>query len=294
MFNKYSKINLNGNGKGSSLVCKSLIILCLGASTLSAGMFDGISSAVNSVTDSIEKNVVNGITNNTEVKTENNRSVYSSANELGKRQVPPSSSKSNKGETSIKLGKPDSSLIKLTDCTNLKITNVILGYDGKYTFKNGFKKEKRTGLIKRTKGKVSNRCILPSLNPGQSVYLEVNAKKFKALGNPNKWSMQCIKSANPDAGALENEFPREGFLSKKEMMLHCGNSEGVKECAKGSNSSRAGAWKKKLDKRGTKMFSLKAIKSSLAPSGGEKVFCQYYNSGSGKSLFAFEYIRTKF
>ena len=105
--------------------------------------------------------------------------------------------------------------------------------------------------------------------------------------------MQCVRSANPDAGVLTSEYPREGFLSGKAMMLHCGNSEGMKECAKGSNSSRSGAWKKKLEKNGKKMFSFKAIKATLAPKGGEKVFCQYYNSDSGKSLFAFEYIRTK-
>lgn len=200
----------------------------------------------------------------------------------------------SQGKTSLTLGTPGKNLTGLTECTNLKISNVMLGYDGTYTFKNGFKTEKRSGFIKREKGKASNKCILPSLNPGQSVYLEVDAKKFKALGDSNKWSMQCIKSANPDAGVLENEFPREGFLSEKAMMLHCGNSEGVKECAKGSNSSRAGAWKKKLDKNGKRMFSLKAIKTAMAPKGGEKVYCQYYNSDSGKSLFAFEYIRTKF
>ncbi|MFT5662190.1 MAG: hypothetical protein ACI9TV_002838 [Sulfurimonas sp.] len=258
-----------------------IITIALGVSTLSAGMFDSIAS-----------NLVNATTNSAEKKVDNTLSVHSSRVELGKRRVPPSSSGS-KTATSIKLGTPDSSLIELTDCTNLKLTNIMLGYDGTYTFKNGFKTEKRTGFIKREKGKVSHSCVLPSLNPGQSVYLEVDAKKFKALGNSNDWSMQCMKSANPDAGALENEYPREGFLSKKEMMLHCGNSEGVKECAKGSNSTRAGAWKKKLNKAGKKMFSLKAIKSPLAANGGEKVYCQYYNSDSGKSLFAFEYIRTK-
>ena len=161
-----------------------------------------------------------------------------------------------------------------------------------------FKKEKRSGFINRKKGKVTNTCILPSLNPSQVVYLEVNEKKFKALGNSNNWSMQCVRSANPDAGALSEkesaqEHAKVGFLSQKEMMLHCGNSEGIKECAKGSNSTRARAWKKKLAKNGKKMISVLATKSPNAPKGGEKLYCQYYNSSSGKSLFAFEYIRTK-
>lgn len=255
----------------------------LGLSTLSAGMFDSVVSGI-----------VNDTINGADKKVEKKLSVHSSAEELGKRRVPHSTAGISQGATSLKAEKPDSSLIALTKCTNLKISNVMLGYDGSYTFKDGFKTEKRSGFIKREKGKVSNNCILPSLSPGQSVYLEVDAKKFKALGNSNKWSMQCIRSANPDAGTLENEYPREGFLSEKAMMLHCGNSEGIKECAKGSNSTRAGAWKKKLDKNGKKMFSLKAIKTAMAPKGGEKVYCQYYNSDSRKSLFAFEYIRTKF
>lgn len=261
---------------------KLIMIVCFGLSTLGASVFDNVKT-----------DIVNSVTSNAEKKINDTLRLSSSSSDLGKRQVPKSNSQSSKGKTSLKLGTPDKSLVELTECTDLKLSNIILGYDGTYTFKNGFKKEKRTGFIKREKGKVSNGCILPSLNSGQSVYLEVDAKKFKALGNLNDWSMQCIKSANPDEGVLQNEYPREGFLSKKEMMLHCGNSEGVKECAKGSNSTRARAWKKKLEKNGKKMFSLKAIKATKAPKGGEKIYCQYYNSNSGKSLFAFEYIRTK-
>jgi len=266
---------------------KSVILsICIGISTLNAGMFDSIPL------DLVK--VAAGVSNDSEEKkVENKLSVHSSSAELGKRRVPTSTAGISQGQTSLVLGKPGKDLTGLTNCTDLKLSNIMLGYDGSYTFKDGFKTEKRSGFIKREKGKAS-KCILPSLNPGQSIYLEVDAKKYKALGNSNNWSMQCIRSNNPDAGTLENEYPREGFLSEKAMMLHCGNSEGIKECAKGSNSSRASAWKKKLDKNGKKMFSLKAIKTAMAPKGGEKVYCQYYNSTSGKSLFAFEYIRTKF
>ena len=202
-------------------------------------------------------------------------------------------------KTSINLGTPDKSLIAYTECSDLKLSNIMTGYDGKYTFKKGFKTEKRTGFIKREKAEVSNTCILPSLNPQQVLYMEVDEKKFRATGSSNDWSMQCVRSANPEAGALgekENisEYAKVNYLSKKEMMLHCGNSEGITECAKGSNSSRASAWKKKLKKDGKMMISVQATKSQLAPKGGEKLYCQYYNSNSGKSLFAFEYIRTKY
>jgi hypothetical protein len=277
MFNQYS----NSSKRFHSILQKSLLIGCIGVSNLSAGMFDGIS------------NVIESVSSTSEQKLENTLSVHSSSQELGKRQVPKSNSQSSQSTASIKLGTPDASLIELTECTDLELSNIILGYDGNYTFKNGFKKEKRSGFIKREKGKASHGCILPSLNSGQTAYLEVDSKKFKALGNSNSWTMQCVRSNNLDAGVLTNEYPREGFLSGKAMMLHCGNSEGIKECAKGSNSSRSGAWKKKLEKDGKKMFSFKAIKATLAPKGGEKVYCQYYNSDSGKSLFAFEYLRTK-
>ncbi len=256
-----------------------IISIALGVSTLSAGMFDSITSSL-----------VNATTNSAEKKVESTLSVNASGADLGKQ---------SKGTSAVKLGTPDTSLIELTECTNLKLTNLMIGYDGTYTFKNGFKKEKRTGFIKREKAKVSHGCVLPSLNPSQIAYFEVDTKKFKALGSSNDWSMQCIKSANPDAGAVgekesRGEYGKMGYLTGKYMMLHCGNSEGVKECAKGSNSSRASVWSKKLKKAGKTMISVHATKSQNAAKGGEKLYCQYYNSGSGKSLFSFEYLRTKY
>ena len=77
------------------------------------------------------------------------------------------------------------------------------------------------------------------------------------------------------------------------MMLHCGNSENIAECAEGSNSHRSGQWSKKLKADGKTMLSIHAFTSPLAGSGGEKVFCQYYNKKSRASLFAVEYIRQK-
>ena len=192
---------------------------------------------------------------------------------------------------------PDKKLISFTKCSDIKLTNVLTGYLGSYTFQQGFSKEKRSGLIKREKGEATNTCILPSLQPQQMVYMEVDTKQFEAAGSSNDWSMQCIKSDKSSEGALENktEIPyKVSYLSGKDLMLHCGHSEkNAEECAEGSNSSRSGKWKKKLDKDGKTMLSVLAQKSSLAAAGGEKLYCQYYNKVSGKSLFAFEYIRTK-
>ena len=127
--------------------------------------------------------------------------------------------------------------------------------------------------------------------------MEVDTKKYEALGNSNDWSMQCVKSANPGAGAVgDTEGKTEysysvDYITGKSMLLFCGNSEGIEECAEGSNSARSGKWKKKLTNKGKTMLSIHANTSTLAPKQGEKLYCQYYNQTSGKSLFAFEYLR---
>ena len=214
-------------------------------------------------------------------------------------QTPSKHTSNEKHQTLSLSNSPSEELIAFTECTNFKPENITLGYRGEYTFKKGFKKEKRTGFINRTKGNLSHGCILPSLQSKQIAYMEVDTKKYEALGNSNSWSMQCLRSADPDAGAItENESKTESIysvsaLSGKDMMLHCGNSEGITECASGSNSKRGGEWKKKLKAKGKTMLSIHAFTSTLAPEGGEKLYCQYYNETSGKSLFAVEYIRSK-
>lgn len=200
--------------------------------------------------------------------------------------------------STISLGDgPDDSLISFTKCSDLKVSNVIIGNVGNYTFQQGFSKEKRTGLINREKGQVTKGCILPSLQPMQNIYMEVDTKKLKAKGSSNDWQMQCVQSADPGAGVVTGatEFPyKTSFLSGKDMMLHCGHSEkNVEACAEGSNSSRSSAWSKKLKANGKTMLSVMAVKSTLAPAQGEKLYCQYYNSKTSESLFAFEYLRVR-
>ncbi|WP_421779636.1 hypothetical protein [Kiloniella litopenaei] len=195
------------------------------------------------------------------------------------------------------LGAPSQDLISMTKCAALKPENITIGTLGDYTFQQGFSNEKRSGLINRRAGALSNGCILPSLNSREIAYMEVDEKKLKALGSSNDWEMQCIKSGNPGAGVVGASEPKSEYsytvnvLSGKDMMLHCGNSENVAECAEGSNSSRSSAWKKKLDASGKTMLSVLANTSTLAPAQGEKLYCQYYNKKSGNSLFAFEYLR---
>lgn len=204
-------------------------------------------------------------------------------------------SSSNLASPSLEGG-PDKSLMAMTTCTSFKPENITIGKSGNYTFQKGFTKEKRTGLINRKEGTLTNGCILPSLQSRQIAYMEVDTKQYEA-GNSNDWSMQCIKSAEPGAGAVGEKEPKSEYpytvnvLTGKDMLLFCGNSEGVEECAEGSNSNRSGKWKKKLQSKGKTMLSVLANTSTLAPAQGEKLYCQYYNQTSGKSLFAFEYLR---
>jgi hypothetical protein len=216
-----------------------------------------------------------------------------------------SSKSSSKAKKSSKAGRislgngPSSDLISMTNCAGLTLSNVMTGYVEDYTFQQGFSKETRSGLIKRQPVTVKNGCILPSLQPNQAIYMEVDTKEFKALGSSNDWSMQCVRSAKPGDGALtEKENKTEApyhtdVLTGKDMMLFCGNSEGVSECAEGSNSQRGSKWKKKLKSKGKTMLGLRAHTSTLAPAGGEKIFCQYYNKKKNSALFAFEYLRVR-
>ena len=195
---------------------------------------------------------------------------------------------------------PDGSLLALTNCSSVSLTNVMTGYLGRYSYKAGFNVEEGTGFTKRKKSKTSNKCILPSLKSRQIAYFEVNTDSFRAAGEPNDWKMQCVRSDKPDEGSLtKKESPTEAshkvnYLSGKHMMLPCGHSQKkIKECEKGSSSVRSAKWNTKLANSGKTMFSVIAQRSSLAPAGGEKLYCQYYNKTSQKSLFAFEYVRKK-
>ena len=210
-----------------------------------------------------------------------------------------SSSAGSAGSPSLGTG-PSDDLISFTSCTNLELTNVMTGELGDYTFKRGFSTEERSGMINRAPGSVNKTCILPSIKPRQVIYMEVDTDAYEAMGNSNDWEMQCVKSANPAEGAVgekepKSEYPyKVSYLSGKDVLLHCGHSVAhASSCAEGSNASRSTQYKKQLDSRGKTMLSVFGTTSSLAPANGEKLYCQYYNKPTGKSLFAFEYLRTR-
>lgn len=207
----------------------------------------------------------------------------------------------NASQGSPSLGNgPSDDLIAFTSCAGLELSNVMVGESGDYTFKRGFSTEERSGFINRQPGAVKKGCILPSILSHQVIYMEVDTKKYEDMGNWNDWEMQCVKSADPGAGAVgdtesKGEYPyKVNWLAGKDVLLHCGHSEKhAAPCAEGSNSSRSGEYDKQLDSRGKTMLSVLGNASTLAPANGEKLYCQYYNKPSGKSLFAFEYLRSR-
>lgn len=189
-------------------------------------------------------------------------------------------------------GGPAANLIALTKCHGANISNVMVGNYGEYTFQSGMSKEKRSGLINRRTGTVSNGCILPSLQAKEVLYFEVDESVKRQFTHA---TMQCVKSANPSAGALsepkDNYAYTTNYLTKKDIHLHCGNDQNVTVCGTGRNMDRGAQYKKILKARGKAMLSIQATSSLRAPRGGEKLYCQYFNPKTGTSLFAFEYFR---
>lgn len=183
---------------------------------------------------------------------------------------------------------PSQDLMDLTQCSDLKVSNVMVGKLGEFTFQQGLSQEERTGFINRRAATPTNGCILPSIDAYEAIYMEVDTAKFKAMGS---FELQCVESATKKNA--NDPLPNRGMshISEKHMMLNCGNSEGIEECISGSNSDRASAWSKSLESRGKTMLSVHAPTNHNDP--GTNIYCQYYNPASGKSLFGFQFLRRK-
>lgn len=193
---------------------------------------------------------------------------------------------------SAALGTPAKSLTDFTKCAGIPLEKVTIGRLGDYTFQQGFSKEKRTGFINRRAGNVIRDCITPSLQAGEIVYFEVDTAKYNQLkkGNGLKW--QCVKSNNPSGGTVKlNDWNGTSarYLGTSAMKLHCGNDQGVTDCASGKNSDRANAYVKEMKQRGKTGISFLAryLERGLEDRGG-KLYCQFYAPDSGKSLVGFE------
>lgn len=201
------------------------------------------------------------------------------------------SGSNSSGGGSTTLGTPSSNLTSQTQCTGIALSNVTIGNLGSYTFQQGFSKEKRTGFINRKPGKVSGSCIAPSLQPQEILYFEVDEKKYKAMDKGNDFAWQCVKSDDPGAGTVDYwTWHSDQYLGDSHMKLHCGNDQGVTDCATGTNSSRASAYTADRKNRGKYGISFLARLNERSRAKTEKLYCQYYNKRTGKSLVAFEYL----
>ncbi|MEO9687123.1 MAG: hypothetical protein ABJZ03_12990 [Marinomonas sp.] len=230
------------------------------------------------------------------IKREANKKRNEAANKVeeairGGPKKRPGNSLANSGG-SAKLGTPSQSLTDFTKCAGIPLEKVTVGRLGDYTFQQGFSKEKRTGFINRRAGNVIRDCITPSLQAGEIVYFEVDTPKYKQLrkGNGLKW--QCVKSNNPSAGTVKlNDWngTSDRYLGTSAMKLHCGNDQGVSDCATGTNSDRAGAYTKEMKSRGKTGISFLARYLERGnESRGGKLYCQFYAPDTGKSLVGFE------
>ncbi len=203
-----------------------------------------------------------------------------------------SSAGSSSGGSAGRPGLPGSGLTSMSPCLGLPITNVMLGDIGSYTYGSGMRKETSDGFINRQQGAVTGGCILPSMAPGEYMYLEVPAAQYKAAGSANDWEMQCVDADTKQQIDQKGEMPyRIDFIAPKHMEMQCGNSEGVSQCTSGSNNDRATAYSNRLKKSGKMMLGLSAYKISRG--SPQTLYCHWYNKKQAKALFAFQYRRVK-
>lgn len=200
------------------------------------------------------------------------------------------SSASGSGAVAGRPGPAPAELVAKTKCAGVPLENMMIGQVEDYTFQEGFEQEKRSGFINREQVSAAQGCIAPSMKTYDWLYMEVDEAEF-AKFDRNAWEMQCMESRTKRV--LENAQirPSVNNMAGKDMMLYCGNSEGITECATGSNSDRSRAWDEKLAARGKVMVSFNMPSYHLDK--GTDIYCQYYNKKSGTALVAFQWRRSK-
>lgn len=187
----------------------------------------------------------------------------------------------------------------ITQCDSMSPSKIVYGRLGDYTFSQGMSTETRTGFIDRRDMSFESGCILPNLTSGDVMYLEYDTAALRAQGYPNDFETQCIKIDDRAYGAVNiaeglSEYPsNDTYLGDSHLRLACGNSEGISECTNGRNFDRASAASADLKARGKTALSffMTRTRISSTPKPGERLYCQYYNKVSGKSLFGYEYFR---
>ncbi|MEO9463246.1 MAG: hypothetical protein ABJ242_10980 [Marinomonas sp.] len=210
----------------------------------------------------------------------------------GKKKPRNSRRGTSSGGGNVAMGTPSKSLTDFTKCSGLPLENMMIGRQGDYTFQQGFSKESRRGFINRRPGNVIRGCVAPSLQSGEILYFEVDTARYKAMNKSNDWKMQCVKSNNPGGGTVPlNAWAGQStdYLKSKDLKLHCGNDQGVTDCASGTNSKRGQSYSSDLKKRGRTAISFMArYNDHVQGRNSGKLYCQFYNKRTSKSLVAFE------
>jgi hypothetical protein len=190
---------------------------------------------------------------------------------------------------------------KMLSCIpDLKPQDVQYGKVAKYKFTQGMKTDERTGFLERESVEMTNGCYVGALEPEQCVSMTVDTAKFEGLGNSNKWEVQCVYADDPSAGMIKNKNMYPYALDRMKpnyYVLMCGHDQGEGyECAEGSNSKRGGIWRDKLKAAGKtqlgfcvnrKLYQETDYEDKDFPKG-RYLYCQYFNSTSGKALFGWQ------
>ncbi len=170
------------------------------------------------------------------------------------------------------------------NCADLNLGNAFIGKGGTYTFSQGISTQERSGIINRRNVSVTNGCMLPTMESGDILYVEVDKGDYSR----HNYDLQCVSYDGKEQ--LNNtNAPPENNYGGKDVMLHTGHSLGYTPTASGSNSNRGDAYQKYLDGRGRDMITFNM--PSLHTDRGTDFFCQHFNKDTGKSSLAFAFRR---
>lgn len=207
-----------------------------------------------------------------------------------------SSSPGSSGKGSSKHGSQPNPELRssVLKCDDVKLTNVQIGNSSSYQVTEGLSKSSYTGFINRRPAEVSHQCFVGVLDRGECVTMEVPQSDIKRVtqGDHNSLKMQCVYSNDPGEMATAEVPYTAKMISLNQMLLKCGHDQGDDyACDEGSNSQRAGKYKKQLKDK--QQLSVCATTYHQVKNGGQHIYCQYYNKKSKKSLFAFEFLQSK-
>jgi len=193
------------------------------------------------------------------------------------------------GSTSRKnAGRAGAAPAKFTSqlsCAKLGLGNAFVARGGEYTFSQGISTEKRSGLIDRVDVQATNGCLFEGLGVSDVLYVEFDKAKY----SKHSYKIQCVSYDGSEQ--LDNVHgPKINNYKGKDVMLHTGNSAGYEPTASGSNSSRSGAYKAHLDKRGREMVTFN-FASLHTDKSGTDFFCQWFDTNTGKSALALTFRR---